>query len=137
MSENTIKITGEVFFASDMVKFNQFTEASGKYVAQLGQLSDKDVAALRDVGIPVGNNDTKGLHINCKSKHKQKAFNEFGDEIDPMTIGNGSKFTAVVRPYEWSFGKKKGISASLLKLTITELKVYEPAASNDEDDDIL
>lgn len=137
MSENTIKITGEVFFASDMVKFNQFTEASGKYVAQLGQLSDKDVAALKEAGIPVGNNDTKGKHINCKSKHPQRAFDEDGNEIDPLTIGNGSKFQAVVRPYEWSFGKKKGISASLLKLVITDLKVYEPATTADDDDDIL
>jgi hypothetical protein len=45
----------------------------------------------------------------------------------------------MVSAYEWKFMNKKGISPSLMKIVITDLKEYNPegVATADMDDDIL
>ena len=137
-STKPVRITGEIFFATDMVEFNQYTEASQKYVAQIGKLSDNAVMVLTDMGIHVGENELKGKNISCKSNYKHTVVDENGNEIDPKTIGNGSKCVALVGSYDWKFGKKTGKAASLKKLIVTELIKYEPTEKKEEAfDDIL
>lgn len=137
-STKPVRITGEIFFATDMVEFNQYTEASQKYVAQIGKLSDAAVKALTDMGIHVGENELKGKNISCKSNYKHTVVDEKGNEIDPKTIGNGSKCVALVGTYQWKFGKKSGLAASLKKLIVTDLIKYTPAENKEEElDDVL
>jgi hypothetical protein len=50
-------------------------------------------------------------------------------------VGNGSKAIALIAPYEWKFKNKKGVSASLKKLVITDLVKYEAKDDVDMDDD--
>ena len=137
-STKPVRITGEIFFATDMVEFNQYTEANQKYVAQIGKLSDAAVKALTDMGIHVGENELKGKNISCKSNYKHTVVDEDGNEIDPKIIGNGSKCVALIGTYDWKFGKKFGKAASLKKLIVTELVKYEPSEKKEEAfDDVL
>lgn len=138
MDMKPVRITGEIFFATDMVEFNQYTEASQKYVAQIGKLSDAAAKALTDMGIHVGENELKGKNISCKSNYKHTVVDEDGNEIDPKTIGNGSKCVALIGTYQWKFGKKSGVAASLKKLIVTELVKYSPTEKKEEEfDDVL
>ena len=134
-----LEIKGQLFYCADMVRFNQFTEEKKKYVAHIGQLDDQTVETLTNMGIHVGTHDVKGRFIDCKSKFVQRAFEKNGGELDPLTIGNGTKCTAEVAPYQWKFGNKSGFNASLKKLTVTELIKYDPSTNNAEEeaDDIL
>lgn len=134
--ENTkpLRITGEIFFATDMVEFNEYTAEKQKYVAQIGKLSEAAVEKLREMGIHVGENELKGKNISCKSNYKHIVVDEDGNEIDPKIIGNGSKCVALVGTYDWKFGKKSGKAASLKKLIVTELIKYEPEAKKQEAD---
>ncbi len=138
MDMKPVKISGEIFYAHDMVQFNQYTESQQKYVAQIGNLSEQAAQKLRELGIYVGQHDVKGLNVSCKSKHVHKPVDENGKDIDPKIIGNGSKCIALIKPYEWSFGKKTGVGASLVRLIVTDLKEYVPSTNKqEEDDDIL
>ena len=140
--ENTkpVRITGEIFFATDMVEFNEYTAEKQKYVAQIGKLSSDAAEKLRGLGIHVGENELKGLNVSCKSNYKHTPVDEDGNEIDPKIIGNGSKCVALIGTYDWKFGKKTGKAASLKKLIVTELVKYDPEAvvkKEEETDDIL
>jgi hypothetical protein len=65
-----------------------------------------------------------------------KAFDVDGEEITEE-IGNGSKAKALVTPYEWKYKNKKGISASLIKLVITDLVEYSAGDLSANDEDVL
>lgn len=129
-----ISITGELFYASDMVQFNQYTEDKQVYVAQIGNISDEDVQKLTSMGIHVGHNETKGHNITCKSKYVHKPVDTEGNEVDPMKIGNGTKCKVVVGGYHWKFGKKSGVGASAKKIIVTELIEYTPMEKETADD---
>lgn len=130
-----IKIAGELFYAKDMCEFNQYTEDSQKYIVQLGKLSAVAVEKLEDIGITVGTHEDKGRFVTCKSKFVIKPTDEEGNEIDPRTIGNGSKAVVIVAPYQWKFGKKSGVGASPKRVTVTEYIKYTPTASIDSEED--
>lgn len=136
METKPLRITGEIFYAKDMVEFNEYTQEKQKYVAQIGKLSEAAAEKLREMGIHVGQNETKGLNISCKSNYKHTVTDEEGNEIDPLTIGNGTKCVALVGTYDWKYAKKSGKAASLKKLIVTELVKYEPkeAVAVEEDD---
>lgn len=130
-----LKIAGELFYAKDMCEFNQYTEDSQKYIVQLGKLSAVAVEKLEDIGITVGTHEDKGRFVTCKSKFVIKPTDEEGNEIDPRTIGNGSKAVVIVAPYQWKFGKKSGVGASPKRVTVTEYVKYTPTASIDSEED--
>jgi hypothetical protein len=52
-----------------------------------------------------------------------------------VKIANGSKAKAIIGSYEWSGTYGKGISPTLLKAKITELKQYIGDVGFDDDDD--
>lgn len=130
-----LKIAGELFYAKDMCEFNQYTEDSQKYIVQLGKLSAMAVEKLEDIGITVGTHEDKGRFVTCKSKFVIKPTDEEGNEIDPRTIGNGSKAVIILAPYQWKFGKKSGVGASPKRVTVTEYVKYTPTASIESEDD--
>lgn len=139
MTIKLTRVTGELFYAKDMCEFNQYTEEKKTYVCQLGKLSDAAVAAIEQQGIHVGDHEDKGRFVTCKSKFIIKPVDEDGNEVDPRTIGNGSKAVLLLSPYEWKFGKKSGFGATPKKVIVTELLTYVPKApiESEEDEYIL
>lgn len=135
--ENTqrVKIKADVMWAY-MDKPN---EMSGKYQVDLCNLSDPAVQAIESLGVSVRQKDDKGYFITCKSNKPIRAYDKNGDEIEGVSIGNGSKAIAMVGFYEWNWKNKAGVSPSLKKLVIDELVTYEGAETIEsfDDDEVL
>ena len=133
-----LKIKADVYWAS----LNRKNELSDAYMVDLCNLSDKAVAALEDMGISVQENAEKkpeqGRYITCKSQRPIKAFDTDNDEIDE-DVGNGSKAICMIGAYQWTFKAKRGVSASLAKLVITDLIAFAGAggAMSADDEDVL
>lgn len=102
-------------------KLNKF---SNKYQIVLGNLSDKAVSALQDMGIePANKGDEKDFFITMKSKNPMRVTDSDGQEYEEsVLIGNGSKAVCVVGYYDWSVGQ--GRSPSMIKCKVTELVEY-------------
>ena len=120
---------------------NRKNEMADAYTVDLCNLSDKAVAALEDMGISVQENLEKkpeqGKYITCKSQKPIKAFDTDGDEI-VEDIGNGSKAICMIGSYAWTYKNKKGVSASLAKLVITDLIVFVGNGNiSADDEDVL
>jgi hypothetical protein len=78
------------------------------------------------MGIAVRNKgDDRGNYVTVKSNNPIKPVFSATDEVDSSLIGNGSKANAAIKPYHWDFKGKQGTSASLSKLLITEVAVYD------------
>jgi|TARA_R110000782_G_scaffold67052_2_gene135664 hypothetical protein len=112
-------------------------EMSGKYQVDLGNLSEGAVAALQQRGIdakikpPKEDAPEMGQFVTCKSVNPIRAYNTAGDEISEL-VGNGSKAKVALGYYDWrSPAGKSGRSASILKLIVTELEVYDSPDSLD------
>ena len=108
---------------------NKVNEMSKKYQLELTNLSDNAVKALEGIGLEVRKREDKpekGFYITCKSvRQMDKIFDKTGASLIDVAIGNGSTGTAVVGTYDWSFKNKKGLSASLIKMTIDNLVAYD------------
>ena len=148
----TIKVAGEIFYAQDMTKFNTtFNPDNDRYICTLGQLSDKAVEALSEIGVkvktPKGTNGqplteaqlAKGKHITAKSKYIFEPVDEQGNKVDPTKIGNGTKVVAILSSYTHKMSKMYGNSPSIKKLIVTELKEYTPEVKAEavEAEDVL
>ena len=132
--EKPIKVEAEVQWAF----FNKKNEMSGKYQVDLTNLSENAVKALTDAGLEPRNREDKpekGWFITAKSNYEIKPVDKNGDEITDV-VGNGSKAIAFIKPYEWSWKNKKGVSPSLVKIVINDLKVYSAENAEIEEDDI-
>lgn len=139
MSEENkrIKIKATVYWCFH----NKPNEMSEAYQLNLCNLSEAAVEALEEMGITVQTGEDRkadmGKYITCKSKKPIKVFDADGDEITE-SIGNGSKGKAIVGSYDWTFKNKKGTSASLGKLVITDLVEYAAAGGDlADDEDVL
>ena len=132
--EKPIKMEAE----SQWAFLNKKSEMSDRYQVDLTNLSEKAVAALEEVGIKALNREDKpekGWYITVKSINEIKAFDSAGKQITDL-IANGSRATAYIKPYEWKFQSRKGISPSLHRLVVTDLKVYNGSSAELEEDDI-
>ena len=133
-----LKIKCDIYWA----QLNKMNEMSGAYQVNLCNLSDAAAEALEEMGLSVNQDSEKkadmGKYITCKSKNKpMKAFDVDGDEITE-DIGNGSKAKALVGTYDWTYKNKKGVSASLIKLVVTDLVEYEGGGGiSADDEDVL
>ena len=133
--EKPIKLEAEVQWAF----FNKKSEMSGKFQVDLCNLSKEAVSALEQAGLnPRQRPDKpeKGWFLTAKSNYEIKPFDKSGKEITEA-VGNGSKCVAMIKPYEWKWQAKKGVSPSLVKITITDLVVYnaDSATADEELDD--
>jgi hypothetical protein len=108
---------------------NKLNEMSNKYQLELTNLSENAVKALEGIGLEVRKREDKpekGFYITCKSvRQMDKIFDKTGASLIDVAIGNGSTGTAVVGTYDWAFKNKKGLSASLIKMTIDNLVAYD------------
>ena len=132
--EKPIKFEAEVQWAF----FNKKSEMSGKYQVDLTNLSEGAVKALKEAGLEPRQREDKpekGWFITAKSNYEIKPIDNSGNEITDA-VGNGSRAIALIKPYEWSRKNKKGVSPSLVKIIITDLKVYNPDSVVEEEDEI-
>ena len=106
------------------VERNKLNKFSDKYQIVLGNLSEKAVAALDDMGIAAANKgDEKDYFITMKSKNPMRVTDEQGVEYDAdVMIANGSEAVCVVGYYDWSVGT--GRSPSMIKCKVTKMIKY-------------
>ena len=106
------------------VERNKLNKFSDKYQIVLGNLSEKAVAALDDMGIAAANKgDEKDYFITMKSKNPMRVTDEQGVEYDAdVMIANGSEAVCVVGYYDWSVGT--GRSPSMIKCKVTKMSEY-------------
>ena len=139
-SMKPVKVAGELYWSNWMKEYNKkFNEANDKYECTLGQLSDAAAAKLEELGIKIKEKDTMGKYIVGKSKFLFEPVDEEGNPVDVSKIGNGTKCFALVSSYRHKMSAKFGAAPSIKKIVITELKVYSPEVSEEEEtaDDIL
>jgi len=99
---------------------------SGKYQVDLSELSPAAVEAVEMLGIPVGNKADKGDYITAKSTLPIRVYDTNSQEIKGVTVGNGTKAKVVLSGYDWKNpAGKKGVSATLHKIVITDMVEYE------------
>jgi hypothetical protein len=135
--DKPVKFEAEVQWAF----FNRKSEMSGKYQVDLCNLSEGAVAALEAAGLAPRKREDKpekGWFITAKSNYEIKPVDASGSEIKD-NVGNGSKAIALIKPYHWSWKNKTGVSPSLSKITITDLKVYnaDSVSADEELDDAI
>ena len=106
------------------VERNKLNKFSDKYQIVLGNLSEKAVAALDDMGIAAANKgDEKDYFITMKSKNPMRVTDDQGVEYDSdVMIANGSEAVCVVGYYDWSVGT--GRSPSMIKCKVTKMIEY-------------
>ncbi len=117
-------------------------DLSGKFQVDICQLDKATVKKLKDVGIEVrqgeGDKEHKGSFIVAKTKRRPKVM-DAAKNIWPsnLLIGNGSTVKCSVTPFDWTFKKKSGISASLNSLMVIDFKSADMNGTGDleaEDD---
>jgi glutamine synthetase len=115
-----ITVRGTVYWC-ERSKLNKY---SNKYQVQLGNLSEKAVEALEEMGIaPSNKGDEREFFITMKSNNPMRLTDADGVEIpEDVLIANGSEAVAVVGYYDWSVGT--GRSPSMIKMKITNLIEY-------------
>lgn len=106
------------------VERNKLNKFSDKYQIVLGNLSEKAVSALDDMGIAAANKgDEKDYFITMKSKNPMRVTDDQGVEYDSdVMIANGSEAVCVVGYYDWSVGT--GRSPSMIKCKVTKMIEY-------------
>jgi hypothetical protein len=124
-------IKGVAFWAS----LSQVNSMSGKYQMDIGRLDADSIKALIAAGVTIrtdmktneGEPGWKGQFITAKSETAVKVVDARGSPLpDKIGIGNGSLVNVAVRPYEWLFKGKAGISAGLQKVQVIKLVAYQP-----------
>tara|TARA_X000001388_G_scaffold65139_1_gene51533 strand:- start:1192 stop:1596 length:405 start_codon:yes stop_codon:yes gene_type:complete len=123
-----ITVRGTIYWC-ERNKLNKF---SNKYQVQLGNLSEKAVEAIEDMGIaPSNKSDEREFFITMKSNNPMRLTDENGVEIpEDVLIANGSEAVAVVGYYDWSVGT--GRSPSMIKMKVTNLIEYTDNAVSEE-----
>ena len=128
-----VKIKADIMWANLQTK----NEMSGKYQVDLCNLSPAAVGALEDMGLSVNTKDGQGFYITCKSQNPIRAYDDNGNDLENVMIGNGSEGIATVSFYDWTWKNKEGRSPSLRKLTVTKLEVYGEEEELEVDDEVL
>ena len=108
---------------------NKIKGRATKYQVDLTNLSDNAVKALESIGLEPRKREDKpekGFYITCKSTLPMaNIFDKSGESLIDVAIGNGSTGVAIVGAYDWKFEKQRGVSASLIKMTIDNLVAYD------------
>lgn len=138
MSDKPIKIAGTFYWAN----FSKQNEMSGKYQFDFGNLSDKAVQALKDLGLNVATNKDYSPHITFKSTRPIEVRDSDGNIISDRNgvaakfVSNGSKGIVSAWYYDWEFKNKKGRSPSARNIEVTELVEYNNNPSVEDENDI-
>lgn len=124
-----VPIKADLFWAS----LNEKNKYSEKYQVDLCNLSKDAIKTLMDMGINVKNDANKpdqGFFVTAKSKlYPILAVDEKGNPIN-VKVANGSKGVALIKPYNYNVGGKKGVGVGISKIIIKELIEYKPQGVN-------
>lgn len=129
-----MKVAG-TFYWSYFAKKN---DMSGQYQFDFGNLSEKAVEALKEIGLNPREKDDKGFYLTFKSKYPIEVFDDAGeiisdrDGVTKKIVANGSKGIVTVGYYDWEFKGKKGRSPSAKRVVVTDLVEY----NKDKEDEI-
>lgn len=124
-----VPIKADLFWAS----LNEKNKYSEKYQVDLCNLSKDAIKTLMDMGINVKNDSNKpdqGFFVTAKSKlYPILAVDEKGNQIS-VKIANGSKGVALIKPYSYNIGGKKGVGVGISKIIVKDLIEYKPTGVN-------
>lgn len=136
MDLQPVKVQAEIMWAF----LDTPNQLSGKYQVDLCNLSSEAVSKLQAMGVNVRKKDDqpeKGFFVTAKSvNYPIKAEDREGNPVAGK-VGNGSKAIALLKPYEYTYQKKKGVAIGVNKLIITDLVVYEAEVKEEALDDVL
>ena len=140
----------ELWFAKLDPKFpnKAFNPENPTWEVQIRTRDKKYVQELKakNINFTADENDD-GIFYRCNLKKKQfkkdgsentpvKVVDGQLEEVDPRTIGNGSKANVRVFQYEYETGtgkaKKQGVASMLMAIQITELFEYIPKPREDD-----
>ena len=124
MRESAV-VKGDAMWAS----LHEVNTMSEKYQIDICNLGKKDVKSLEDLGISVrvgeGEKADKCHFITAKTKLVPKVMDS-AKNLWPsgMAVGNGSTVKCSISPFNWTYQKKSGISASLNAVMVIDYKPY-------------
>lgn len=126
-------ISGTAFWAS-VVAPNTTFDADGVWEVNVCNLDDEAKATLEADGIAIRNKgDEKGDYVQIKRKVRRndggvntapKVVDSNNSPMHNTLIGNGSLVNVKYRPYSWSYGNRKGVSADLMAVQVVDLVEY-------------
>jgi len=136
MDLKPIKVQADIMWAF----LDTPNQLSGKYQVDLCNLSKEAIQSLESMGVNVrkkSEQPEKGFFITAKSvNYPIKTEDTQGNPITAK-VGNGSRGIALLKPYEYTYQKKKGVGVGINKLIVTDLVEYSGDATTVTTDDAL
>ena len=125
-------ISGTAYWASIVSPNTTFDPH--RWEINVCNLSDETKAMVEEDGLSIKNKgDDRGDFVTIKRNltRKDGGTNDAPKVVDsnnsPMhntLIGNGSLVNVKYRPYSWSYGNRKGVSADLMAVQVVDLVEY-------------
>jgi hypothetical protein len=136
-------ITGKAYWAS-ITSPNTTFDADGVWTLDVCNLDKKNIEMVKADGLTIKNKgDDRGDFVTVKRKVKRKDGNENAAPIVvdaqkrplgiDVLIGNGSIVNVLYSTYDWEFKGRKGTSADLKSVQVTDLVPYESGPKEDFD----
>lgn len=135
MSDKTsVVVSGVAYWAH----IHEPSKTSGAYQVDVTHLSDSDASKLTELGVLVKEDEDKpeyGRYITARSQFSVPVVDSKLKQIPAdVLVGNGSLIKVSIKPYEWTFKGKKGISPGLAAMQILELVSFNKLSMFDEED---
>ena len=135
-------ITGKAYWAS-ITSPNTTFDADGVWTLDVCNLDKKNIEMVKADGLTIKNKgDDRGDFVTVKRKVKRKDGNEnaaphvVDAQKRPLIntlIGNGSLVNVLYSTYDWEFKGRKGTSADLKSVQVTDLVPYDSGPQEDFD----
>ena len=135
-------ITGKAYWAS-ITSPNTTFDADGVWTLDVCNLDKKNIEMVKADGLTIKNKgDDRGDFVTVKRKVKRKDGNEnaaphvVDAQKRPLIntlIGNGSLVNVLYSTYDWEFKGRKGTSADLQSVQVTDLVPYDSGPQEDFD----
>lgn len=130
MEKTTLKLNDVTLFWS---KHSKLDELSGKYQVELAKLNDKQVARLKELGIPLKNKgDDRGDFIKVASKFPITMFDSDGNDLSETAIGNGSTASVYCYADPYKVGTNSGVAMRINRVYVQDLIGYSDGAVDEE-----
>jgi hypothetical protein len=136
-------ISGKAYWASIATPNTTF-DPDGVWTIDVGNLDKAAIDQLKNDGLTVKNKgDDRGDFVTIKRKVRRKdgQMNRTPDLVDAKKrqmsntmIGNGSDVNVLYSTYDWEFKGRKGTSADLKSIQVTNLIPYSSGIEEDFDE---
>jgi len=133
-------ITGKAYWAS-VTTPNKTFDVDGVWTLDVCNLDKKNIEMVKTDGLTIKNKgDERGDFVTIKRKVRRKDGNEnaaphvVDAQKRPLIntlIGNGSLVNVLYSTYDWEFKGRKGTSADLKSVQVTDLVPYETGPKED------